>query len=59
MAMSAILPYFLPIPFLFLEIFVGMIQALIFSILVLVYFTIAAEDHDEHVEAHESSAARA
>ncbi|MDO8590665.1 MAG: FoF1 ATP synthase subunit a [bacterium] len=47
MAMSAILPYLLPIPFLFLEIFVGMIQALIFSILVLVYFTIAAQDHAE------------
>lgn len=50
MAMSAILPYLLPIPFLFLEIFVGLIQALIFSILVLVYFTIAAQDHDSHEE---------
>ncbi len=48
MAMSAILPYVLPIPFLFLEIFVGMIQALIFSILVLVYFTIASQDHESH-----------
>lgn len=54
MAMSAILPYLLPIPFLFLEIFVGAIQALIFSILVLVYFTIAAQDHDEHEE-HETA----
>ena len=59
MAMSTILPYLLPVPFLFLEIFVGMIQALIFSILVLVYFTIASQDHDEHGEHHESSAARA
>ena len=50
MAMSKILPFLLPIPFLFLEIFVGLIQALIFSILVLVYFTIAAQDHDEHSE---------
>ena len=50
MAMSKILPFLLPIPFLFLEIFVGLIQALIFSILVLVYFTIAAQDHDEHAE---------
>jgi len=48
-AMSAILPYFLPVPFLFLEIFVGLIQALIFAILTLVYFTIAATHHeDEH-----------
>lgn len=50
MSMSAILPYFLPIPFMFLEVFVGMIQAMIFSILVLVYFTIAAQDHDSHDE---------
>ena len=62
MAMSAILPYLLPIPFMFLEIFVGLIQALIFSILVLVYFTIAAQDHDsheEHGEKHEHHAAHA
>ena len=61
MAMSAILPYALPIPFMFLEIFVGMIQALIFSILVLVYFTIAAQDHDshdEHAKGHGHSEAR-
>ena len=67
MAMSAILPYLLPIPFLFLEIFVGMIQALIFSILVLVYFTIASQDHaegpdegrNEHAEEHEHDKAHA
>lgn len=59
MAMSAILPYLLPIPFMFLEIFVGLIQALIFSILVLVYFTIAAQDHDEHEEKHEHHTAHA
>jgi F-type H+-transporting ATPase subunit a len=53
MSMSAILPYFLPIPFMFLEVFVGLIQAMIFSILVLVYFTIAAQDHDSHDE-HEN-----
>ncbi len=47
-AMAAILAYALPVPFLFLEVFVGLIQALIFSILTLVYFTIAAQDHSEH-----------
>ncbi|MEK7569786.1 MAG: F0F1 ATP synthase subunit A [Patescibacteria group bacterium] len=47
-AMSAILSYLLPVPFLFLEIFVGLIQALIFAILTLVYFTIAATHHEEH-----------
>ncbi len=55
LSMSALLAYGLPIPFLFLEIFVGLIQAFIFSILVLVYFTIASQDHDEHDE-HEEPA---
>lgn len=52
LAMAAIFPYILPVPFLFLEIFVGLIQALIFAILVLVYFTIAAQDHEEHESNH-------
>ncbi len=50
-SMAALLAYILPVPFLFLEVFVGLIQALIFSMLTLVYFTIASEDHDE--EHHE------
>lgn len=32
-----ILPYFVPIPFMFLEFFIGVFQALIFSILVLIF----------------------
>jgi len=48
LSMSALLAYILPIPFLFLEIFVGLIQAFIFSVLLVVYFTIAAQDHTEH-----------
>ena len=47
-SMGALFAYGLPIPFLFLEIIVGFIQALIFSMLTLVYFTIASQDHDEH-----------
>lgn len=47
-SMGALFAYGLPIPFLFLEVIVGFIQALIFSMLTLVYFTIAAQDHDEH-----------
>lgn len=50
MAMGAILPFVLPIPFIFLEIFVGAIQALIFAILTLVYFTVAAQDHEAEEE---------
>ena len=49
-SMAALVAYVIPIPFLFLEILVGVIQALIFSILLVVYFTIGATDHDEHEE---------
>ena len=49
-SMGAIFLYILPTPFLFLEVFIGLIQALIFSLLATVYFTIAAQDHEEHVE---------
>lgn len=52
-SMAAIFAFVLPTPFLFLEVFVGFIQALIFSLLTAVYFTIAAEDHDSHDEEHE------
>ncbi len=51
-AMATLFAYILPIPFIFLEIFVGLIQALIFSVLLLVYFTIAAQDHEEHETNH-------
>lgn len=47
-SMAALVAYVIPIPFLFLEILVGVIQALIFSILLVVYFTISATDHEEH-----------
>ena len=47
-SMAALVAYIIPIPFLFLELLVGVIQALIFSILLVVYFTIAASDHEEH-----------
>ena len=49
-SMAALVAYIVPIPFLFLELLVGVIQALIFSILLVVYFTIASTDHDEHEE---------
>ncbi len=49
MAMATIFAFILPIPFMFLEVVVGLIQALIFAILTLVYFTIASQDHSaEH-----------
>lgn len=52
-SMAALFAYAIPVPFLFLEILVGVIQALIFSILLVVYFTISASDHDEHDGEHE------
>ena len=46
-AMAVIFAFVLPVPFMFLEVIVGLIQALIFAMLTLVYFTIAstAEEH--------------
>ncbi|MFH1246206.1 MAG: F0F1 ATP synthase subunit A, partial [Candidatus Liptonbacteria bacterium] len=44
-----LLPYAAPIPFLFLEVFVGFIQALIFTMLAVVFISIAITPH-EHEE---------
>lgn len=46
-SMAAIFAFILPVPFMFLEVVVGVIQALIFAVLALVYMTIAstAEEH--------------
>ena len=46
-SMAAILAFGLPIPFMFLEVIVGIIQALIFAMLILVYLTMSttAEEH--------------
>lgn len=46
-SMAALIAFAVPIPFMFLEIIVGLIQALIFAILVLIYVSISttAEEH--------------
>jgi F-type H+-transporting ATPase subunit a len=55
-SMGAIIAYILPTPFLLLEVLVGVIQAFIFAILTLVYYTISSMDHDEdHDESSEHS----
>ncbi|HBO16713.1 MAG: ATP synthase subunit a [Candidatus Moranbacteria bacterium GW2011_GWE2_35_2-] len=41
--MLMLVPYFAPLPFLFLEIFVGFVQALVFSMLTLVFLKMATE----------------
>ncbi|MCX6742713.1 MAG: F0F1 ATP synthase subunit A, partial [Candidatus Parcubacteria bacterium] len=46
-SMAALFAFLVPIPFMFLELIIGIIQALIFAVLTLVYMTIAttAEEH--------------
>ncbi len=43
-----LVPYVLPLPFLFLEVFVGFIQALIFSMLTLVFIAMATSEEQTH-----------
>lgn len=45
LVMLALVPLLVPLPFLFLEVFVGFIQALVFAMLTLVFFKMAAEAH--------------
>jgi F-type H+-transporting ATPase subunit a len=49
-----LLPVVGPIPFYFLEIFVGFIQAYVFAFLTLMYFTLGTtpHGHDDHQEEH-------
>ncbi|MDD5489732.1 MAG: F0F1 ATP synthase subunit A [Candidatus Moranbacteria bacterium] len=42
--MLFLVPYFIPLPFLFLELFVGFVQALVFSMLTLVFLKMAATE---------------
>lgn len=51
--MAFLFPYLLPLPFYGLEIFVAFIQAVIFSVLTLIFFSLAITahgGHDEHAE---------
>ncbi len=48
MVISALVPYVIPIPFYGLEIFVGFIQALVFSMLTLVFISMAVTPHEAH-----------
>ncbi len=45
-SMAAIFAYLIPMPFLFLEFFVGIIQAFIIGLLSVVYVTLAVQTHD-------------
>ncbi len=52
---SSIMAFVVPLPFMFMEIIVGLVQALVFSMLTLVYLTIATSDPhgEEHAGEHE------
>ncbi len=47
---AMLLPYIAPLPFYGLELFVGFIQALVFTMLMLVFIKMAITDHSEHTE---------
>ncbi len=48
--MMSLFSFVLPVPFMFLEILVGAIQATVFSILVLAFLTVATDAHGGHEE---------
>jgi F-type H+-transporting ATPase subunit a len=53
--MASLIAYFVPLPFLLLELLVGLIQAGVFAMLVLVYFTVATAPIPGHDDRHEES----
>jgi len=52
LVMTYIVPFFVPMPFLGLELFVGFIQALVFAMLALVFMNMAMQSHGDHGEEH-------
>lgn len=50
MVISQLVPYLVPIPFIGLEIFVGAIQAMVFSMLTAVFISMAAISHENHAD---------
>ena len=49
-SMSAITPWILPVPFYFLELLIGFVQALVFTLLVSVYIGLICNHGDDHHE---------
>jgi F-type H+-transporting ATPase subunit a len=50
--MALLVPYLVPLPFMFLEIFVGFIQAFIFGMLTLVFVSLAVTPHEGEEAGH-------
>lgn len=51
----AVLPLFLPVIFIGLELLFGTIQALVFALLTLIYLTLASAGHGSHEEHHDEA----
>jgi F-type H+-transporting ATPase subunit a len=49
---GSLIPVFLQSGFVMFELFVGVIQALVFGMLTMVFMTMATQSHDDHEEAH-------
>lgn len=52
LVMTSLVAYIVPVPFYFLELFVGFIQAFVFATLALVFLQVATVSHDEEHEEH-------
>lgn len=57
--MMSLVSFVVPVPFMFLEILVGVIQASVFSLLVLVFMTVASMEHGHEEEGHDNEHAEA
>ena len=57
--MLSLASFIIPIPFMFLEILVGVIQATVFALLVLVFLTVATMEHGHEEENHDKEHAPA
>jgi len=56
--MMGMLAFFLPIPFIFLEVLVGIIQATVFAMLVLAFLVMATMEHNHDEEEHNEAPAK-
>lgn len=57
--MIGLVAYFVPIPFIFLEILVGAVQATVFAMLTLAYLVVGTEEHGHEEEEHSAQPAHA
>jgi F-type H+-transporting ATPase subunit a len=53
--MAFLITFLVPVPFYVLELLVGAVQALVFAMLALVFFTMATASHDHGDEHHEAA----